>query len=514
MNHNGTNNIDGKIKSVTQLAELTASLKAAGKHIVHCHGVFDLIHPGHIRHLSTAKEKGDVLMVTVTPDEYVNKGPGRPVFNQRLRVETLAALECVDFAAVNEWPTAVETIRLLRPDVYVKGSDYIQREDDLTGKIYDEEKAVLSIGGQIHFTEDITFSSTHLLNSYFDVLPPEADVYLRTLRQQHTAENVIQRLASLNSLKVLVVGDAIVDEYHLCRPYGMASKSSAVAAQYLSTEIYAGGALAVANHLAGFCKHVHLVTCLGEQDSRQEFISQHMKPNVSAKFFFRPDAPTVIKRRYVQSFLVTKLFEVSFFNDQLLPASIDKTFCRYLGNVMSDYDLVVVADFGHGLISPAGIEILCQHARYLAINTQLNSINLGYNTITKYPRADYVCIDEEETRMASRERYGSLEHSIQQLAQKLGCRLMTVTRGYRGSVTYQPENGYVTVPVLSREVVDPIGAGDAYLAVTAPCAYLGFPPELMGFIGNTVGALAVRTIGNKEAVDPISLFRFITTLLR
>ncbi|MGH7871307.1 MAG: PfkB family carbohydrate kinase [Candidatus Binatia bacterium] len=514
--NNGTqnNNIDGKIKSLADLAEITSRLKEQGKRIVHCHGIFDLVHPGHIRHLGAAKQKGEVLIVTVTPDAYVNKGPGRPVFNQRLRVETLAALEYVDFAAVNEWPTAVEAIQLLRPDVYVKGSDYVQREDDITGKIYEEEKAILAVGGQIHFTQDITFSSTHLLNSYFDVLPPEADVYLRRFRQQYNADEVIQHLTSLNTLKVLVVGDAIVDEYHLCRPYGMASKSSAVAAQFLSTEAYAGGSLAVANHLAGFCKHVHLVTCLGEQDSRQEFISQHLKPNVSSKFFFRPDAPTVIKRRYVQSFLVTKLFEVSFFNDQLLPPAVEQLFCQYLSSVMGDYDVVVVADFGHGLIGPAAIETICQKAPFIAINTQLNSINLGYNTITKYPRADYVCIDEEETRMASRERYGSLEQSMQGLAHKLHCRMMTVTRGYRGSVTYQADNGYVTVPVLSREVVDTIGAGDAYLAITAPCVYKGFPPELVGFIGNTVGALAVRTVGNKEAVEPIPLFRFIGTLLK
>jgi sugar/nucleoside kinase (ribokinase family) len=239
-----------------------------------------------------------------------------------------------------------------------------------------------------------------------------------------------------------------------------------------------------------------------------------MKPNVSSKFFFRPDGPTVIKRRYVQSFLVTKLFEVSFFNDQGLPADVDHMFCRYISDVIGDYDLVVIADFGHGLIGAHAIETLCGGARFMAVNTQLNSINLGYNTITKYPRADYVCIDEEETRMASRERYGPLERSIERLTEKLDCRLMTVTRGHHGSVTYQRGNGYVTVPVLSREVVDPIGAGDAYLAITAPCAYMGFPPDVIAFIGNTVGALAVRSIGNKESVQPMPLFRFISTLLK
>src|SRR3990172_8805312 len=112
-----------KIKPLDELALIVAELKTAGRQVVHCHGVFDLIHPGHIRHLHSAKTQGDVLVVTVTPDEYVNKGPGRPIFNQRLRVESLAAFACVDYVAINRWPTAVETILLLKPDVFVKGSD-------------------------------------------------------------------------------------------------------------------------------------------------------------------------------------------------------------------------------------------------------------------------------------------------------------------------------------------------------------------------------------------------------
>ncbi len=505
---------DHKVKPLPELARIIPALKGQGKQVVHCHGVFDLVHPGHIRHLEAAKREGDVLVVTVTPDRYVNKGPGRPVFNERLRAETLSALQCVDYVALNEWPTAVETIRLLRPDVYVKGCEYADHENDLTGNINHEEEAVLSVGGRIHFTDEITFSSTHLLNTHFDVFPPETTDYLQKFRRSYTADDVIARLRALGDLKVLVVGDAIVDEYHFCRTYGMASKSSAIAAQFAEAEAYAGGAMAVANHMAGFCRHVHLVTCLGKHDSRQEFISQHLKPNVLAKFFFRPDASTVIKRRYVQRFLVTKLFEISFFNDQPLPPEIDRAFHDYLENVIEDYDLVVAADFGHGLINQSAVDVLCQHARFLAVNTQLNAINRGYNAITKYPRADYVCIDEEETRIACRDRYGPLERAIETLTLQLKCRLMTVTRGHHGSITFQPGKDFVSMPVFSREVVDTIGAGDAYFSITAPCAYKGYPPDLIQFIGNAVGALAVRTIGNKESISPEPLFRFIQTLLK
>ena len=128
MNNQENANANGKINSLSEIAAAVKREKYAGKCLVHCHGVFDLIHPGHIRHLETAKKEGDILVVTVTADRFVNKGPGRPVFNQDLRAESLAALECVDYVAVNDSATAVEPIQQLQPDVYVKGAEYSPRQ--------------------------------------------------------------------------------------------------------------------------------------------------------------------------------------------------------------------------------------------------------------------------------------------------------------------------------------------------------------------------------------------------
>ena len=115
------NETSSKIKTIDELSRICEGLRKKGKKIAHCHGVFDLLHPGHIKHFEAAKGKGDVLVVTLTKDEFVNKGPGRPIFNQHLRAETLAAIQCVDFVAINEWPTAVEPIRKLRPHFYGNG---------------------------------------------------------------------------------------------------------------------------------------------------------------------------------------------------------------------------------------------------------------------------------------------------------------------------------------------------------------------------------------------------------
>jgi rfaE bifunctional protein nucleotidyltransferase chain/domain len=154
-----------KIVELEELKQEICTLKSEGKEIVHCHGCFDLMHPGHIKYFQAAKKMGDILIVTVTPDAYVDKGPDRPVFKQDLRAESIAALECVDYVAVNEWPTAEETLRLLSPDIYVKGQEF-EKLEDKTGKIQKEYDVIKEIGAELRFTHEIVFSSTQLLNKY------------------------------------------------------------------------------------------------------------------------------------------------------------------------------------------------------------------------------------------------------------------------------------------------------------------------------------------------------------
>jgi rfaE bifunctional protein nucleotidyltransferase chain/domain len=155
-----------KIIEFEELENALRDLKSKGKKLVLCHGCFDLMHPGHIKYFQAAKAMGDVLVVTVTPDLYVDKGPGRPVFNQGLRIDSIAALECVDYVAINKWPTAEKTLRLLRPDIYAKGQEFKKLEDK-TGKIQKEFEIIKEIGAELKFTHEIVFSSTELLDKHF-----------------------------------------------------------------------------------------------------------------------------------------------------------------------------------------------------------------------------------------------------------------------------------------------------------------------------------------------------------
>lgn len=156
----------GKVVTLEELAARVAALRAAGKKVAHCHGCFDLMHPGHIKHFQAARALADALVVTVTPDRFIDKGPGRPAFPEQLRAESIAALECVDWVAVNRWPTAVETLRLVRPDYYVKGQEF-ERLEDKTGKLQGEYEVLKETGGEMRFTHEVVYSSTALLKKHF-----------------------------------------------------------------------------------------------------------------------------------------------------------------------------------------------------------------------------------------------------------------------------------------------------------------------------------------------------------
>lgn len=503
-----------KILELAQLALRARELRAQGKRVVLCHGTFDLMHTGHIRYLQRAKQEGDVLLVTLTGDAYVNKGPGRPVFNEHLRAENLAALACVDFVAINQAISAVEALHAIQPNIYAKGSDYRSHNADVTGNIALEQAAVEAHGGHVFYTDEITFSSSNLLNSYFDVFPPAVKAFLKDFRERWPEQEIQQMIASLADLKVLVAGDAIIDQYHYTTPLGQTGKGSFLAVQYQAEEQFAGGSIAVANHVAGFARNVTLLTGLGKIDSHETFIREKLLDNIEPVFFTFADAPTVTKRRFVDSDLA-KLFEVYFYKENAVSGETEQRICQWLDAHIGDYDVVIVPDFGNGFITPAMIEIFSAKAKFLAVNTQLNSGNRGYHVIHRYPRADFVSLNEPELRLAAHNRSDSLETVSEKVGERVNARQLAVTRGTKG-VMMQDRNNKVFhhIPALATRVVDRIGAGDAFLSLAGLCVAKGLDAEVAAFVGSVAAAMDVQIVCNREPINPIGLNKYVSTLLK
>jgi len=504
----------GKILRVHDLAQHVATLKAQGKTVVHCHGVFDLMHIGHIRHFEQAKRLGDVLVVTVTPDRYVNKGPNRPVFSEAYRAGAIAALACVDFVAVNEWPMATDTIRIVRPDIFVKGSEYREAAKDRTGAIAAEQEVIESVGGKLAFTEDVVFSSSNLLNRYFGLFPEGTERFLTEFSASHSSDEILGYLDRASSLKVLVLGEAIVDDYQYCETLGKSGKEPVLAARYLSSERFAGGILAVANHVAAFSDAVAVLTVIGESDSQEDFISSQLRNGVDKIFLHAPGAPTIVKTRFLESYPFQKLFEVYRMGDLDRYRAVTRDLCDRLSQILPRYDAVVVADYGHGMITPEVAEVLSSQAPFLAVNTQVNAGNHGFNTISRYRRADYICISERELRLDARSHERDLRSIVADTSERLACERLVITRGEQGCLCYRRGEGFCEVPAFTGRVVDRVGAGDAVLSITALCAVLHAPMNIIGFIGSCVGASAVGVVGNRNTIERVPLARYIECLLK
>lgn len=503
-----------KVRPLRELAEVTARCRSLGKTVVMCHGVFDLIHLGHVRHLNSAKKLGDILIVTITADQFVKKGPGRPIFNEQLRAEALANLTAIDFVGIVEEPTALTAIELIKPRYYVKGPDYKNKSEDVTAKILEEEAAVARVGGEIYFTDDVTFSSSQLINNYFDVLPEKTTQYLRSIASKYSIKEIQQWITKAQELKVLVVGDSIIDQYHYCRALGKSSKDSIVAQKYLHEENFAGGALATANHVAEMVGSVDLVTVLGKKLSHEKFIRGKLNPAITPHFFYRPGAVTTIKRRYIGEESQQKLFEICFLDDDPLNEKEKSELDSYLRENISNFDLVVVNDFGHGMLANGFLKLLSEKSKCLALNVQTNSANHGFNLVTKYRQADFICIDERELRLATHDRYSDLPPLVKQISKELSLKQLIVTRGRDGSISYDPKNGFIETPTFAKTGVDKVGAGDAFFSYVAPLFAIGAPKEIISLVGNAVGSLAIQIVGNRDPVRLVDLQKFLIRLLK
>jgi len=504
-----------KILTLEELGRRCDMLRAQGEKIVLCHGVFDLLHLGHVRYLEAARAEGTILVVTLTDDPFVNKGPDRPVFTAQLRAEMLASMECVDCVAVNHAPTAVNVIDAIKPHVYAKGSDYADASQDITGRILDEAKAVEAHGGKLVFTNEITFSSSTLLNRHMGVYDTNVREYLSNFRERYSFDTILETFRGIENKRVLMVGEAIIDEYDYVAPQGRAAKENIIVTRFIDKDVFAGGVIAAANHVASFCKEVSVLTILGEHSSYEAEIRKALKPNVTLHIVRRRGAPTTRKLRYVEDAYKRKLFEVYVIDDLPLPVEEQNEVCEAIAALAPAHDTVVVTDFGHGMLTDRTVNMLMDASQFLAVNAQTNSGNYGFNLITKYTKADYICIDGPEARLAVHDRHSSIANIVsEKLPQLIDCPRMVLTQGKDGCTAYDRSGVLAQVPAFTRQIVDTVGAGDAFFAITAPLVANNVPMDLVGAIGNAAGAVKVGILGHRSAVEKVTLLKYLNTLLK
>ena len=475
-----------KILTVPELAALRERLRA--KTIVLCHGAFDLVHMGHVLHFEEAASLGDVLVVTITADQYITKK--RSVsFSEVYRARQVAALEIVDFVAIVNEPSAVLAIDALRPDIYVKGSEYADLVLDKTANIFREKHLIEGYGGRVHFTTGETFSSTKL--SHFLQASPEAVQDNPLLRNERvvfrdvshlgfTLDAIKRFLVGASGLRVCLLGETIVDEWVDINVTNLSQKSRCVAGQETARVRQIGGAGIIALHLANFVKHVHCFTNGLMGDLPANLQVTQLAPN------------PIVKTRFVDQDSGSPLFESK---------NLDIPEVRRELPEFDAYDLVLVADFGHGLLDAQAINaaIAGRKRSYVAAMAQVNSSNYGYNLPIKYAGADYYSLNRTEAELSLHEKDLSFETLLDRMGRLLECTTLSVTDGKQGAMVRIGED-VCSLPTLSTSVVDTIGCGDAYFALSSVAARLGLPARVVALVGSIAAAAMTQRRCNERPV--------------
>ena len=507
----------GKVIAFRDAPQFFQKLRAAGKTIVQCHGTFDLVHPGHIYHLEEAKELGDVLVVTITAEKFVNKGPGRPYFNDPLRASSLAALGCVDYVVLIPHAAAVEAIDAVKPTIYCKGREYENQESDVTGNIRDDVTAVERHGGQVRYIGSVVFSSTRLLNRHFDLVPAAIKEFCQKLAHDFPPAKFREVVDDFAKLRVLVIGDIIFDRYSYVKVQGLTSKNRIISGRYLNEETQAGGSLAVFRHIQKFTPNVNLIGLVGTEPWADSTLGEFL-PKEHDLVLRERDFTTIIKQRLceppAEGKEISKLFAVNYIDGEPPAREIRDRVLHAVERQLRECDLVVVADFGHGLMAEEVRRLVEAKAPYFALNCQTNSNNHGFNIINhQYRRADCFSLDEQELLLAVARRHVSHAQELENLRVRFDSRYAWLTRGAIETVGLREGSPMCTLLPLETRIVDTVGAGDAFFSVAALAAKCDLPNSLATFLGQLAGGQAVRIVGNTEPISKSALLKSGMSLL-
>ncbi len=504
-----------KILNKDQLKKKINLIKKNKKKIVLCHGVFDLIHIGHIKHFKKAKEFGDILFVTITSDKFVKKGPGKPLFNERMRAEFLSSLKIVDYIYINNEETSINLINIIKPKFYVKGNDYRMKKNDITRNIYLEENSVKKNGGKIVFTNEDHYSSSKIINSNSDLFNEEQINYFKNTKKYFDSNSLQILLKKIKKLNVLVIGETIIDQYNFCEVLGKSGKDPFLTFQPKKSQDYLGGAAAIANNASVFCKKVDLVSMIGEKKEYYKFIKKNLKNNVSSFLINKKNSPTIIKKRYLDSINQNKVFGLYSLNQSILDKSEIKKLNNIIRKKIKKSDLVIVSDYGHGFISESTSKLITKYNKKLFLNTQINSANIGYHSLNKFKKINFLIINETELRHELRDKNNSVENLSKILTKNFEIIHLIITRGKKGLVYYDAKQGkFYYCPSFSENITDKVGTGDSMLSAMSLFFKVNAPTYLSLLFGSAAAYSVIQSYANSETLDKNKIVKFLEYSLK
>jgi len=497
-----------KIKSVPELLKIIGP-RPRKQSVIMCHGTFDLVHPGHIRHLLYAKTKADILVASLTCDAHIGKANFRPFVPQDLRAMNLAALEAVDYVIIDENPTPIKNIKILQPDYFAKGYEYARA--GLHPKASEERDALESYGGELIFTPgDVVFSSS----AFLELAPPAISVEkLVTLMESECVTFGALRAAldAFGSVRVHVLGDTIVDSYSYCSLIGGAAKTPTFSVKHERQADFVGGAGVVAKHVRRAGATVKFSTVLGDDALKDFVVADLTAAGIECESVIDRTRPTTQKTVFLAGDY--RMLKV----DKLDNRPISDRILERLKKSLASFpvDAVVFSDFRHGIFSRGTTPELTADMPKGAFKAADSQVANRWGNILDFKCFDLIAPNEREARFALGDQDSVIRPLALELYMRAQCKTLILKLGERGIITYRAPSddvrSFFTIDSFADQVLDPVGAGDALLAY----ATLGLVATGSSVVASILGAMAAAVAcehdGNNP-VDPADVLKKLETV--
>jgi len=497
-----------KLKTNEELLEAVGA-RPRDKKIILCHGVFDVVHPGHVRHLAYAKTKADLLVVSVTADRHIKKGIYRPHIPEGLRALNLAAFEMVDYVLIDDEAKPLKNLKFIQPDFFAKGFEYTS--SGLPPATKEEAHIVEGYGGLMIYTPgDVVYSSSKLL----DLALPQVQIekLLWLMENNNISFSSLRKvLRNLGNYHVHVIGDTIVDSYTRTSFIGGQTKTPTFSVLYEGKDEYIGGAGIVAQHLRASGAKVKFSTVLGN-DTLKDFVIEGLKKSgIEQDVIIDPTRPTTNKNAIIA--LGYRLLKVDTLDNRPVSEEIIAKLATSINK--SNADAVVFSDFRHGIFNRMSIPLLTgaiPNNKFRVADSQVAS---RWGNITEFKEFDLITPNERESRFALADqdsnigRLSSLLHDIakyKNLILKLGERgifCSTETPVYKDS--------YFSINSFASNIVDAVGAGDALLAYATLAMLETGSLVFAGILGSMAAACESELDGNIP-IGPENILAKIDTI--
>jgi rfaE bifunctional protein nucleotidyltransferase chain/domain len=497
-----------KIVDLQQLCAHRDHARRTGKTVVHCHGCFDIVHPGHIRYLQFARQQGDILVVSLTGDPHVGKGEGRPYVPQELRAENLAALELVDYVYINPTPTAVDLLAALRPDIYIKGREY---EHNQHPGFLKERHTVESYGGRVIFSSgDIVYSSSHIIDNYAQRLDLEQEkLALFCRRYDIRRSSLLDIIDDVVDRPFVVVGDIILDRYQYCDATDIAADGPMMSLVPLEHRDYLGGAAMIARHLAGLGAEPTLLASLGTDEASDAAIDDLEASGVHV-LAVRNRKKIATRTRFVVD--TQKLFTLD--ECQVIPtdSSDEKYVLEQVRKLAGENASLLIYDAGLGLLTDLLAHAITTNARTGAKSETYAHVcgaTAGSRgRLSRMRGSDLLVATERAIRVLMRDHEQGISALAYRVLNDLNSKALLTPLGKKGLLAFDQRESsgpgdawegklrseYLASPINGS--IDRLGAEEALFAIAAAMLGGGANTHQAAYVALAASIIETRQMGH------------------